>query len=293
MALSTTIPSIAIKKIIPVLETQVMQLIDITLYIETAVNSLPFNVKCNDPRIQDIKQQLINVQQLNANIAKIKSAFNKLSTAFNTVYGIAQGVEIIQLAIPAVIGVPQGPFAKLANIASVLGKNCKSAGKCLSSILASLDTASSKLGSVVAAAVIKLTTVCSDESFVVTQNVQNDILKLTEQSKPSSTSVADAAGGYVNSANGDYIGYTSKFYNQYNVSQEDMDDLENIIFELNELQLTITDYLLEAPSAALSGNTPPAGALGKIGDFYIDLVKREIYGPKTSDITWDISTIKY
>ena len=187
MALSTTIPSVAIKKLIPVMETQIMQLIDITSYIEIAVNSLPFNVKCNDPRIQDIKQQLINVQQLNLNIIKIKTALTKLSTAFNTVNGIAQGVELIQLAIPAVIGVPQGPFAKLANIASVLGKNCKSSAKCLSSILSTFDLVSSKLESVVAAAVIKLTTVCSNETFSVTQNVQTEIFKLTEQSKPSNT----------------------------------------------------------------------------------------------------------
>ena len=278
MGLSTTIPSIAIKKLIPVLQTQVMQLIDITSLIEIAVNSLPLNIKCNDPKIQNIKQQLENVQLLLLNINKIKDAMGKLSQSFNIISGIAATVEVVQLAIPAVPGVPQGPFAKLANIASTLDKNCKSAAKCLASILASIDLATSKLDSVVAFAIIKLTSICSNQTFAVNANVQTEILKLTEQSKTplDGQTTETAAEGK----------YTSKFYNKYNVSQEDLDSLDTIIFDLNELELKVADYLQEAPSKVYSGNTPPDNALGKIGDFYNDLLNREIYGPKPLDSVW-------
>lgn len=291
MGLSTTIPTVAISKLIPILETQVMQLIDITSYIEIAINSLPFNVKCNDPRIRDIKQQIKNVQQINANIAKIKKSLNTISKSLNIVSGTAQGVEIAQLVIPAVIGVPQAPFAKLASIASALGKNCKSASKCLSSIISAFDLASSKLESILARAIIKLNTICSNETYIVTTNVQAEIVKLTEQSKLPTA--PDPITGVLDSSKGIYTGYTSKFYNEYNVSQEDLDELENTIYELNNLQLTIKDYMVEAPSAAYSGNTVPSAELGKIGDFYINLSTKEIYGPKTSDIEWNTNPIKY
>ena len=294
MGLSTTIPSIAIKKLIPILESQVMQLIDITSYIEIAINSLPFNIKCNDPMINDIKQQLENVRKLNQNIIKIKTSLNTLSKAFNIVFGVAKGVELIQLAIPAVPGVPQGPFAKLASIASALGNNCKSAAKCLSSILSAFDLASSKLDSILAIAITKLTTICTNEIFPVTKNVQTEIIKLTEQSNFNvSSNTAATINNKLDSSKGFYSGYTSNFYNEYNVSKEDLDTLENIIYDLNELQLTITDYLLEAPTATYSGETIPSPDLGKIGDFYINFVKQEIYGPKLDDGAWGDAPIKY
>jgi len=284
MGLSTTIPSIAIKKLIPVLQTQVTKLIDITSLIEIAVNSLPLNIKCNDPKIQNIKQQLDNVQLLLLNINKIKDAMGKLSQSFNIISGIAAGVEVVQLAIPAAPGVPQGPFAKLANIASTLDKNCKSAAKCLASILASIDLATSKLDSVVAFAIIKLTSICSNQTFAVNKNVQTEILKLTEQSK------TPPVGALENAAK---AGYNSKFYNKYNVSQEDLDSLDTIIYDLNELELTVTDYLQEAPSKVYSGNSIPDPELGKIGDFYNDLSNQEIYGPKPLDSGWNDTPIKY
>ena len=287
MGLSTTIPSIAIEKLIPILQSQLTKLIDITSLIEISINSLPVDIKCSDPVVKDIKQQLENVSKIIANINKIKSTINKLTNTFNIVAGIAQTVELIQLAIPAVIGVPQGPFAKLAIIANILGKNCKSAGSCLASILISIDLAISKLESVLAFAITKLSTICINETFVVSSTVRNEILGLTEQSK--STSNGDNGKG--SGTYGDI--YKSNFYNEYNVSDEDLDALESIVDELNELELNLNDYILEAPAAVYTGTVPPAGDLGKIGDFYINLSNQTIYGPKTTDSEWIGSPIKY
>lgn len=288
MGLTTTIPAIAIKKLIPILQTQITKLIDISSLIEISINSLPINVKCNDPRVHDIKQQLDNVKQLILNINKIKKAMNTLSKSFNIISGVAVTVELIQLAIPAVPGVPQGPFAKLAIIASMLGMNCKSASKCLSSILAAIDLAMSKLESVLAVAITKLTTICVNETFLVTQAVQTEIFKLSERQKSTSKSNSNTGPN-----TGVYGGYTSNFYNEYNVSQEDLDALDTIIYDLNELQLNINDHLLEAPSSVYSGNTLPNPAQGKIGDYYIDLNNYMIYGPKSLDSEWNTDPIKY
>ena len=298
MGLTTTIPSIAIQKLIPIVDTQIMKMFDISSYIEIAINSLPLNVKCNDPKVRDIKQQLDNVKQLILNINKIKKAMNTLSTSFNIISNVASTVEIIQLAIPAVPGVPQGPFAKLANIASTLGKNCKSSGKCLSSILSSIDLAVSKLESVLAFAIMKLTSICTNETFSVSANVQDELIKLSEQSKSkSSNSVLAIAAGLNSTAlgsnSGEFAGYNSKFYNEYNVSQDDLDALQTIVYDLNELKLTVTDYILEAPTIVHTGSLAPNPELGKIGDFYINTSDNTIYGPKPLDIAWNDIPIKY
>jgi hypothetical protein len=300
-ALSTTLPSIAIKKLIPIIETQMMQIFDITSYIDNSINSLPAGVICNDPRVNDIKQQLQNVKQLNTNIQTIKKTMATLSSSFKTVYSVAIGIELIQLAIPAVPGVPQGPFAKLAEIARALGNNCKSASKCLSGLLSTMDSALASLETVVANAIITLTTICIDETFTVTTNVQNEIIKFTEQSNSSNNAAGGAVGtggsgtgtNLLDSNKGEFNGYSSKFYNEYNVSDDDLNELENIIFDLNDLQLKITDYLQEAPSKVFSGNMQPDPSLGNIGDFYIDLFNRNIFGPKTSDDKWNDTPVKY
>lgn len=297
MGLTTTIPSIAIQKLIPILDTQIMKMFDISSYIEIAVNSLPLNVKCTDPRVRDIKQQLAKVKQLLANIDKIKKALAKLAKVFKGIAITALVIELVQLAIPAVPGVPQGPFAKIAIIAAILGVNCKSASKCLASIISSIDAAISALESVLAAAIMKLTSVCTNDVFETTRAVQAELIKISEISKSTNNTGigvngngsgdGDGTGNYP----GSFDGYQSNFYNEYNVSQDDLDDLETIVNDLNELELTIKDYLLEAPSDVLQGNIPPANDLGKIGDYYIDLTAQQIYGPKTSDDDWSVSPI--
>lgn len=289
MGLSTTIPSVAIKKLIPVLQSQLMKLIDISSLIEIAINSLPLTVKCNDPRVQDIKQQLANVKQLLDTIDKLKKAMAKLTSTFNIISGVAVAVEVVQLAIPAVPGVPQGPFAKLAIIAATLGKNCSSAGACLSSIVMSIDLAVAKLESVLAFAIIKLTSICVNQTFIVNKNVQTEILKLTVQ-PVQQASIIDTTGAGPET---NITGFKSRFYNKYNVSQDDLDALDTIVYDLNDLELTVTDYLKEAPAKVYSGTTLPDPKVGKQGDFYNDLTNQTVYGPKPLDGTWNDTPIKY
>lgn len=299
MAISTTIPSAAIKKLIPIIETQITQIFDITLNIENSVNSLSINTKCGDPQVNDIKQRLENVKQLRTNIDTIKRTMATLANSFKGIYSFSVAIELIQLAIPAVPGVPQGPFAKLAEMARLLGNNCKSASKCLSGLLASMDSSLTSLETVMANAIITLTTICINETFTVTTNVQNEIIKLTEQANLSNNIIGGTGttGGtgtsFLDSNKGEYNGYTSKFYNEYNVSNDDLNELENVVYELNELQLTIKDYLKEAPTKVFSGNTLPNANIGNIGDFYIDLKTQQIFGPKTSNSKWNDNPIKY
>ena len=81
MGFGTNIPAIAIQKLIPILQGQLSKLTNISAYIETAANSLPNGVKCNDPRILDIKQQIENIQVLLDNMRLIKNQMGVIVTS--------------------------------------------------------------------------------------------------------------------------------------------------------------------------------------------------------------------
>lgn len=294
MGLSTTIPSVAIKKLIPIVIPQVMKLIDISSLIEIAINSLPLNIKCDDPRIRDIKHQLEIVQKLLKNLKKIKDIMKKLTNVFAIVGITATAIELIQLAIPAVPGVPQGPFAKLAIIAAVLAVNCKGASKVLTSMVTTMEMVVDKLESVLAFAITKLSSVCINESFPVSSNVKKEIDSLTTISTDTGVIIDNNFPGTnpgTAMSNSDI--YLSRFYNEYNVSDDDLSTLNTIISELNDLSLTLKDHIQEAPADVVYGTGAPATDLGKMGDYYIDSSSQLIYGPKFNDYDWGESAIKY
>ena len=293
MGLSTTIPSVAIKKLIPIVIPQVMKLIDISSLIEIAINSLPLNIKCDDPRIRDIKHQLEVVQKLLSNLKKIKDIMKKLTNVFAGVATAATAIELIQLAIPAAPGVPQGPFAKLAIIAAVLAVNCKGASKVITSMVTTMEMVVDKLDSVLAFAITKLSSVCINESFVVTGNIKREIDSLTNISANPGV-VIDKNFPEINAGTTTNLDtYSSRFYNEYNVSDDDLSTLNNIISDLNDLNLTLNDHIQEAPSDVVSGKGAPSANIGKIGDYYIDSSSQLIYGPKVNDFDWPENAIKY
>lgn len=293
MGLSTTIPSVAIKQLIPIVIPQVMKLIDISSLIEIAINSLPLNIKCDDPRIRDIKHQLEIVQKLLSNLKKIKDIMKKLTNVFAGVAIAATAIELIQLAIPAAPGVPQGPFAKLAIIAAVLAVNCKGASKVITSMVTTMEMVVDKLDSVLAFAITKLSSVCINESFVVTSNIKQEIDSLTNISANPGV-VIDKNFPEINAGTTTNLGtYSSRFYNEYNVSDDDLSTLNNIISDLNDLNLTLNDHIQEAPSDVVSGDGAPSANIGKIGDYYIDSSSQLIYGPKVNDFDWPKNAIKY
>lgn len=307
MALSSNIPSIALQKLVPIVQGQLTQLVNIGSYIENSMNSLPGNVKCSDNKITDIKQRLKNVNDILTNIRKLQTTLKTINTTFGTLQIIANAVKLVQLLIPAVLGVPQAPFALLATTVDVLAKNCQASSAVLLNISITMNMSISKIESIVSRAIIKLSSICVNETFDVSPTVSAEINKnlstITSQANsavinPNSNvgSSSTGAATFDNSntyGNGTATGsYTSFFYTEDNVAQSDIDTLETIVTDLNNLQKSLTENIIEAPSNIIINTGAPAGTNGNIGDFYIDSANNLIYGPKVSNEAWP-SPIKY
>jgi hypothetical protein len=84
----------------------------------------------------------------------------------------------------------------------------------------------------------------------------------------------------------------SEFYQEINVSQEDLTNRSDDIQKLIEQQRSLLT-LQEAPSQVYQQVGRPDDDLGKTGDYYIDTQNLMIYGPKPSDTEWPSMGVNY
>lgn len=78
----------------------------------------------------------------------------------------------------------------------------------------------------------------------------------------------------------------TEFYNELNVSDNDLDFRSDTIEELLRQQQDLLKSLLEAPSKVYQGEGLPNNAIGKVGDYYVDTKTQQTYGPKVSINSW-------
>lgn len=78
----------------------------------------------------------------------------------------------------------------------------------------------------------------------------------------------------------------TEFYNELNVSDDDLEFRSDTIEELLRQQQDLLKSLLEAPSKVYQGQGLPNNIIGKVGDYYVDTNTNQVYGPKTSINSW-------
>ena len=76
------------------------------------------------------------------------------------------------------------------------------------------------------------------------------------------------------------------FYNEENVSDDDLQHRSDTIQQLVEQQQNLLTSLQEAPSKVYQASGVPENNLGKLGDYYINLDNQSIYGPKAQSDDW-------
>lgn len=227
---------------------------------------LPTNVKCDDPRVQNIKQNLENIQslitQVQQNIPKIQSAITAVNTIVSTAQGINAAIAAAQLSNPVTAAL----FISLQTqaIQNQLIVNAVEAVKPLQSLPTQIESKILTLVPVLITAISKLNTVCGDSDIEL--NIPNISTEST---------VTDY---------NDLV--TTEFYNESNVSETDLTQRSDSIEQLVEQQRNLLTSLQEAPSQVYKqeGNPPPE--LGKIGDYYLNTSNNVSYGPKITDTDW-------
>jgi len=227
---------------------------------------LPTNVKCDDPRVQNIKQNLENIQslitQVQQNIPKIQSAITAVNTIVSTAQGINAAIAAAQLSNPVTAAL----FISLQTqaIQNQLIVNAVEAVKPLQSLPLQIESKILTLVPVLITAISKLNTVCGDSD-----------IKLNIPNISTESTVTDY---------NDLV--PTEFYNESNVSENDLTQRSDSIEQLVEQQRNLLTSLQEAPSQVYKqeGNPPPE--LGKIGDYYLNTSNNVSYGPKISDTDW-------
>lgn len=227
---------------------------------------LPTNVKCDDPRVQNIKQNLENIQslitQVQQNIPKIQSAVTAINTIVSTAQGINAAIAAAQLSNPVTAAL----FISLQTqaIQNQLIVNAVEAVKPLQSLPLQIESKILTLVPVLITAISKLNTVCGDSDIEL--NIPN-------------ISTESAVTDY-----NDLV--PTEFYNESNVSENDLTQRSDSIEQLVEQQRNLLTSLQEAPSQVYKQEGNPPAELGKIGDYYLNTSNNVSYGPKISDIDW-------
>jgi hypothetical protein len=241
---------------------------------------LPEKCNCDDPRIKKIKKDLTDVQglitKLQTEIPKIQKIINTTKTVITAANGVKTALSVAQLSNP--VTAPLFLAMLLKDVQDATIKNAIASINQLAKVPPSLTAQLNKFTPTIQEALNKIGSSCNGE--VPTISIPTSTLR-----------DADALDSF-----GDEFDYNdlldSEFYQEINVSQEDLTNRSENIQKLIEQQRSLLT-LQEAPSQVYQQVGRPDDDLGKTGDYYIDTQNLMIYGPKPSDTEWPSMGVNY
>jgi len=253
---------------------------------------LPTNVKSDDPRVKNIKQNLENIQlsltKIQENIPKIQSAVTAVTAIISTAQGIKSAIAAAQLSNP--VTAPVYIATQTEAIQNQLIVNAIEAVKPLMALPKQIDSKIIMLMPILIAAISKLNTITDDDIELNVPSIPtDDDVELNVPSIPTDDDVELNVSNISTELNMD-TNYNdlipTEFYNELNVSEDDLTQRSNSIEQLVDQQRNLLTSLQEAPSQVYKQEGPPSQKLGKIGDYYLNITNNVSYGPKLSDTDW-------
>ena len=267
------LPGKAVAEIMKQLDTQTDRLLEqVNKTVQESVK-LPSNVKCDDPRIKNVKRQLNDIQtqitRVSEQIPRIQSTIETVKQVVAVAQGIKTAITIGQLSVPVTAGVFIANQLIAIQDATIV--NAIESLNQFSTIPASLTSKLSTIVPPLTNALKKVSSSCGDDddtNFELPSDLVDE--------------ASDANNGF-----GEFNDLVpTEFYNEENVSESDLQDRSNTIEQLLTQQRDLLTSLQEAPSKVYQQPGVPAGQVGKIGDYYIDTQSSSIYGPKPSLTDW-------
>jgi hypothetical protein len=230
---------------------------------------LPRGATCDDPTVKKIKDDLSKIQQQITNLQKIVPAVQTTVTGVQTLVSTASAVKaaitVAQLSNPVT-----APLFIAQQLQAIQDATIANAIASLDQFKTIPETLTTKLASIVPPLLNAIQRVSE------TCNGDVDELELPQ-------SVIDELGDEIDDYN-DLL--PSEFYNELNVSDEDLQQRSDTIESLVQQQRNLLSSLIEAPSRVYQEQSAPDSALGKLGDYYIDTLNKMIYGPKLDSESW-------
>ena len=136
--------------------------------------------------------------------------------------------------------------------------------------------------------------------LVVVQNMTIANATIAVQQLKNIPSYLDAALGPLQSKLADIVSRLSPVCGNIPVDQgtanainDKFGELTNLADEMLKQQEGFLTSIEEAPSKVFTGNGEPDPALGKQGDYYINLSNNQIFGPKLTRTSWTDSELNY
>ena len=188
------IPLTLVTILVPLLTKQLGAITSLADSIAGKIASLPasLNMKCNDPRINDIKSDLKKLNQLIAGLSKSLASIDKILSVLTKIGQIANIFRLVGMAIPSVIGVPSGPATKIITTFTEVGINCLSAVECLKGLLGSLQSGAGRITGVISNATNVLGSICNNEVFNVSADTQKQMRSLNNLNLGDSAKLSSA-----------------------------------------------------------------------------------------------------
>ena len=288
------LPAKGVNKFVGVFDKQIDRLVDQVMKVVHDSTKLPPNLKCNDPSIKQIKDQIAQIQK---QIVTIQELVPKIQTAVSTVkslIAVAQGIKLTltaaQLSNP--ITAPVFIASQLMLIQDAVLVNAITSLKSLSAIPATLPGKLAPLIPQLVAAANIVGNACGNEEpplDIPTISDNGDSGDGDSGGGDSGNNGYDGLGDRIDGID-DVAGYgdalKTEFYTKVNVSEEDLDFRSDTIEQLLSQQRDLLTSILEAPSKVHQTTAEPTGSLGKLGDYVIDNVNKNMYGPKLENDSW-------
>lgn len=265
------LPGKGVNIIVKQINQQTDKLIDsVNKTVQSSIK-LPKGASCDDPNVKKIKDDLAQIQKqitkLQEIVPKIQTTVNTVQTIVKTAAAVKSAIALAQLSNP--VTAPLFIAQQLTAIQDATIANAIASLDQFKSIPADLT---SKLATIVPPLVSAI------QKVAATCNGDLDGLE-TLQIPTLDSGAGDGTGDY-----NDLL--PSEFYNELNVSDDDLQDRSDAIESLLQQQRDLLSSLLEAPSKVYQEPSTPNQSLGKIGDYYIDTQNKLIYGPKLVTDSW-------
>lgn len=265
------LPGKGVNIIVKQINQQTDKLIDsVNKTVQSSIK-LPKGASCDDPNVKKIKDDLAQIQKqitkLQEIVPKIQTTVNTVQTVVKTAAAVKSAIALAQLSNP--VTAPLFIAQQLTAIQDATIANAIASLDQFKSIPADLT---SKLATIVPPLLSAI------QKVAATCNGDLDGLE-TLQIPTLDSGDGDGTGDY-----NDLL--PSEFYNELNVSDDDLQDRSDAIESLLQQQRDLLSSLLEAPSKVYQELGTPNQSLGKIGDYYIDTENKLIYGPKLVIDSW-------
>lgn len=275
------LPGKGVNIIVKQINQQTDKLVDsVNKAVQSSIK-LPKGTSCDDPNVKKIKDDLAQIQK---QITKLQEIVPKIQTTVNTVQTIVKTASTIKTVIS---------IAQLSNPLTAPGFIAQQLTAIQDATIANAIASLDQFKSIPVDLSLKLATIVPPltsaiQKVAATCNGDLDGLE-TLQIPTLDTGAGDGTGDGTRTGDGtgDYNDLLpSEFYNELNVSDDDLQDRSDAIESLLQQQRDLLSSLLEAPSKVYQEPGTPDQSLGKIGDYYIDTENKLIYGPKLVIDSW-------